>query len=187
MKMAQGRDRTRIYPSFSAVIHRFIVGITSGLRSLFFGRVSMSIFGSVRFFVLLGISFVFATAALAADEPDRRSPLDRYQGDGQYSLLLCKLTLEKELMSGDLSVAMAQLSKCVGQGKSAAGKNLNAALRTVKKPAAQAALKAYHVTFVTALEGVRPGLNERKISYEERQQRFDDQLNAAWAKFEVEN
>jgi hypothetical protein len=64
--------------------------------------------------------------------------------------------------------------------------NLDRALRTVKKAKAQEALKSYHVAFITALEGVTPGREERKLSYEQRQQALEDKLTEAWARFEVE-
>jgi hypothetical protein len=56
----------------------------------------------------------------------------------------------------------------------------------VKKPKAQETLKSYHVAFVTALGGISPGIDERRVSYEQRQQALKDKVTEAWARFEVE-
>jgi hypothetical protein len=44
----------------------------------------------------------------------------------------------------------------------------------------------HHVAFISALEGIRPDLDERKINYEVRQQALETKLSEAWARFEVE-
>jgi hypothetical protein len=75
---------------------------------------------------------------------------------------------------------------CIEDGKKDAKQNLESALKSLKKPKAKEALKSYHVAFVTAIDGINPGMDERKISYEQRQQSLDGKLTEAWARFEVE-
>ena len=75
---------------------------------------------------------------------------------------------------------------CITKGKTASKQNLDAALKTVKKPNAKEALKTYHVALVSALEGINPGSDERKINYEQRQQNLEGKMTEAWARFEIE-
>ena len=75
---------------------------------------------------------------------------------------------------------------CIAEGKATARSSLDKALRAVKKSKARDALKSYDVAFVAALEGIRPGADERNINYERRQQSLRDKVNEAWARFEVE-
>lgn len=140
------------------------------------------------FFTILA-SLLIATCSFAAEEPDKRSTLERYQGDGQYSLLTCKLNLRSALLKAELGQAQdkdSDYAGCIESGKVTAKQNLAKALRAMKKAKAQESLKSYHVAFITALEGIRPGSNERKISYEQRQQALEEKLTEAWARFEVE-
>lgn len=140
-------------------------------------------------FTTILASILIVTCSLAAEEPDKRTPLERYQGDGQYSLLMCKMTLRLALARAEGSEAQDEKSdyaECIERGKATAKQNLVKALRTLKKPKAQDSLKSYHVAFVTALEGIRPGVSERKISYEQRQQALEEKLTEAWARFEIE-
>jgi hypothetical protein len=141
--------------------------------------------------ILASTSLVLALqTAFAAGEPDKRTPLDRYQGDTQYPLLMCKLTLRLALAKTEGGVQQddkSDYSGCIAKGKETAKASLDKALRTVKKVKAQEALKSYHVAFVGALEGIRPGNDERKINYEQRQQALEGKVTEAWARFEIEN
>lgn len=130
-----------------------------------------------------------ASLAFAADEPDKRTPLERYRGDGQFSLMVCKLNLKMALMQTQLGQAQDENSdwaSCIRLGKDTAKTNLPLALKTLKKQKAQEALKSYHVALVTAIDGIAPGTDERRISYDHRQQALEAKVTEAWARFEVE-
>jgi hypothetical protein len=136
--------------------------------------------------VLLAIASV---CAFAADAPDKRTPLERYAGDASYALVQCKMALKMAMLNAELSAeqdAKSDWASCIREAKQKAKTNLQAALRAVKKPKAQEALKSYHVALVTALDGIAPGLDERKISYTQRQQALDEKVTEAWARFEIE-
>ena len=47
----------------------------------------------MKFFLGFLASFIFLTIALAAEEPDNRTPIDKYRGTGIFSLMKCKLSL----------------------------------------------------------------------------------------------
>jgi hypothetical protein len=139
------------------------------------------------------LTVLFATIlvmyAAGAQEADKRTPLERFRGDGQFSLMMCKINLKMALARSELGQAQdekSDWSTCIKQGKEAAKVNLSAALKTVKKVKAQEALKTYHVALITAIDGIAPGAQERKLSYEQRQQALEGKLTETWARFDVE-
>lgn len=127
-------------------------------------------------------SLLIATSSLAAEGPDKSTPVERYHGHTSVSLFLCKVTQSAALVTGDTQKSVS----CIKDAKAEAKQNFDKALRTLRKPKARDALKSYHVAYVTALEGMALGFEERKISYEQRQQALEDKLTEAWARFEVE-
>jgi hypothetical protein len=141
---------------------------------------------------LLAASLIFSLAshvAFGADDSDKRTPLERYRGDTQFALVMCKLSLRVALAvaaGGGQQDDKSDYASCIRKSKASAKSSLDMALRTVKKPKAQDALKSYHVAFSTAVEGIRPGPDERKISYEQRQQSLEEKVTEAWARFEIE-
>jgi hypothetical protein len=135
------------------------------------------------------LSAVFSSPLLAADEPDNRTPVARYQGDAEFSILTCKIGLRIAIAKTNLGEQQDEKSdylNCIQTGKATAKKNLDAALKSVKKAKAKEALKSHYVVLVGALDGIRPGSDERKASYEQRQQALEGKLTEAWARFEVE-
>lgn len=97
--------------------------------------------------------------------------------------MMCQLEVIKATQTAS---GMGPIRSCIQAGKEILKGNFSSALRTVKKPKAQEALKSYHVALVGALEGVAPGSEERKFQYDQRQQALEAKLNEAWARFEVE-
>lgn len=138
--------------------------------------------------ILIIVGMLISAHSFAADEPDKRNPLDRYHGDSQYYLMMCKLSLTIAISSNALGETNkdGDYKGCINKGKETVKKSLSAALRTVKNPKAKEALKSYHVAFATALDGINPGSDERKINYEQRQQALEEKVTEAWARFEVE-
>jgi hypothetical protein len=139
--------------------------------------------------IIASIGLLLALQASFATEPDSRTPLARYHEDSQFALVKCKLTFKLAIARADVGVQqdeMSDYSACIAKGKMTAKTNLDKALRTVKKLKAQEALKTYHVAFVTAVEGIRPGGDERKMNYEQRQQALEGKVTEAWARFEIE-
>ena len=47
--------------------------------------------------VVLAVAF---QSSFAVDEPDNRTPLERYRGDTQYALVMCNITLRLALAGG---------------------------------------------------------------------------------------
>lgn len=143
-------------------------------------------------FKKLAICFVTSAGLVGfvgGEEVDNRTPLEKYKGDTYFARIMCSLKLRTALLkqgAGETDVESIDYEKCITKGKTDAKKSLDITLTTIKKSRAKEALKSYHVAFIAALEGIRPGLNERKINYEQRQQALEDKMTEAWARFEVE-
>ena len=139
---------------------------------------------------LIAIAFTLASLANAiAQEPDKRSPIDRYRGDTVYTLMMCQISFYNAQTNAMVDKAQDQASdyeSCIEKGKGTTKLAFDAALRTIRKPAAVEALKAHHVAFVTALQGIRPAVEERKGAYRQRQQVLEERLTATWARIEIE-
>lgn len=133
-------------------------------------------------FAILFFLSLFATA-------QDRAPLQEYRTTANGRLMLCKMTLANDLLKAQVASRSSEgpnFRKCIEEGKSETKTLFESALKTIKKPKAKDALKSYHVAFITSLNGVSPGVDERKINYERRQQELEGKLTEAWARFEVE-
>lgn len=138
--------------------------------------------------MLVACALVIAASAVRGEE-DNRSPLDRYRGDTQFALMMCRIKIgmsEAKVKAYEQQDETSDFVGCIREGKAKAKASLTAALKTVKKAKAADALKGYHVAFSTALDGIVPGSDERRISYEVRQRALDGKVTEAWARFEVE-
>ncbi len=136
------------------------------------------------------VSMLLLSNIGVSEEKDNRSPIDAYQGDTQYALLICSTSFklsQLEISNNTTPSDSANYSKCITDNKAITKTRLNKAIATLKTQTQKSALKNYHVAFMTALEGIQPGIDERVISYQQRQQSLNDKVNEAWARFEVEN
>lgn len=100
-------------------------------------------------------------------------------------MLICQLMLRVAL-ADSTTAGYEEVYGCINEAVAASKKNFAVALKTVKKPPAKEALKSYHVALIGALEGVKPGAEERKLTYEARQSALQGKLTDAWTRFEIE-
>ena len=124
-----------------------------------------------------------------AEDADHRTTLEKYQGDNYYYLISCELMFKSNLLKAELDEAVdpnENYHNCISTSKEQSQKNLNKALSTIKKSAAKQALKKYHVSFVAALYGIEPNLDEIKLLYAQRQNNLKEKMTEAWATFETE-
>lgn len=136
---------------------------------------------------------VLAAAALnlASHAQEPSTPIGRYKESTHYATLLCatKFRVAQLAVEGQANVSEDATNwlGCLVEMKAAARVNFDAAMASMKKkPKAQDALKVFHVRFVAALEGIAPGPDERKISYQQRQAQLQDRMTEAWALVELE-
>ena len=107
------------------------------------------------------LSFMLAvTLPTLGQEPDNRTPLERYEADSKSTLYLCKLTFKLALIKSDGGQAQDEKSDwaaCIRNGKTTAKARFDKALLTVKKSKAKEALKTYQVAYMAAIDGINPG------------------------------
>lgn len=134
------------------------------------------------------VAFVvtLATSVAAAGPGDSKTPADNYRTVTQVLLARCSL-MHRVIADGLVSASdeRGNYADCISKGVIESKATLQPALATLKTESAKEALKAYHVAFITALEGINPGLDERRISYEQRQQALSDKVTEAWTRFDI--
>jgi len=80
-----------------------------------------------------------------------------------------------------------RVNECMESSRSLAKTLFPQALGTVStKPEATKLLKEYYATWLTALNGVPPAIQERKTDYAQRQTLAEQKAEQAWNRFEIE-
>jgi len=149
----------------------------------------------------LASQIVFATPPKKADDP-----IQTYEVNITYVMTLCPMIFHTAMNLSETRALQASGSDptalesppssakpdedwrgCIATGKSTAKKDLALALKAAKNAKSKDALRNIQVAFFTALDGISPGFEERKISYEQRQQALNDKVNEAMTRFDVEN
>jgi hypothetical protein len=116
-----------------------------------------------------------------------QTPLDKYRSSTESGLGLCSAIFSIQSKLADDGQPMKDnTAQCITTVKAKAVTNFKAAILTVKKDKAQEALKTYHVAFISAIEGITPGLDEPRIIYQQRQQALAGKVTEAWSRFEIE-
>ena len=117
----------------------------------------------------------FGVAAMATRK-EGDSLLDHYRKNIEYSWFMCTAA----------RIAGKDVAGYVNAHKAALKEQYAAAAKTIKKPAAKAALKEHFVQAMSLVEGVEPGISEARIDYDRRQTDNKENLKKAWTRVEIE-
>lgn len=113
-----------------------------------------------------------------------------YKDKTDLLLIECRLSFDVDLMRGSGNMGklgeVQPLSACVAKARAAGKQQFDAVMKTIKKPAAQQALKGVHAAFLAALTGIDAFPQELKIRYDARQAGLREKLSQAWSTLEVE-
>lgn len=134
--------------------------------------------------LLIGASMTCALHAQST--PAGIKSVNEYVAVSRVQLFACKLKMQVALTRFAGSKPEDDPTECVKNAKTIAKEDFSAALNALTKESAKTALKEFHVSFITALDGIEPGPGERKISYEVRQQQLDQKFTEARVRLEVE-
>lgn len=130
------------------------------------------------------------TASVVYAEEDNRPPLEQFQGGTHFNLLNCQiaaLTANAQIALGTLSEPYSTIGICVKEGKAAVKPLFPKAIAPfASKPEASKLLKEYYAQWLTAMDGIKPNIDEREVNYEARQKDGERKLNEAWHRFEIE-
>jgi hypothetical protein len=135
-------------------------------------------------------AYLTFTSYVHADTPPR-TPLESYLGTAFFKLEECRLVAGlnfayAENNSRPPDDAETDYTKCIIAGSAESTTKFRVAIKTVKKEKAREALKSYQVAVLSALDGVSPGLDERKFAYQQRQQSLQEKVTEARSRFEIE-
>lgn len=139
--------------------------------------------------IALAALFVLYSSSLFADDSEFKTPIDKYRSQNDYFLIMCKIDfkLNQNLIELGKEIKPDEdFGNCIKESKIKSQKDLGKALNFIKIASAKQALKKYHISFVAALYGIRPSIDELKIVYDQRQDRLQEKMTEAWAAFEIE-
>lgn len=136
----------------------------------------------------LFILFLFTASTLNAEE--QRTPLQEYQGTTNFYLLMCEMKVESTKLKFELNEKRDEKDNffnCVAEGKVKTKDKYLKAIETVKLESAKNQLKEYHISFLSALDGIIPDRNEVAYEYKKRQSALKGKVRESWNRFELEN
>lgn len=123
-----------------------------------------------------------------AQEPP--TPVQAYRTATMSARSSCSIHVMHMMMMAELRASTAEpadkADQCIAKAKQSGKEAFDKAREATKSAAALDALKDYHVAYVTALDGMLPGLGERRAAYDSRQQALRDKMYERWARFEIE-
>ena len=125
-----------------------------------------------------------------AEEKDDRPLIKRYEGSVFVGQMMCKLSLDLANAKGELGEKGDEKSDwrgCIDKHKGKVKVAYDAFAKTVKKPAARAALKEHYILAISFIAGIEPESDEIVLSYKRRQAELKARANEQWTRFEVEN
>ena len=125
-----------------------------------------------------------------AGEKDDRSPSKKYEGAiavGQISCSMSFVSANANAQLGKQDDEKSDWRGCIEEHKGKVKFAYDAFAKTVKKPAARAALKEHYILTVSSLAGIEPESGEIVLSYRRRQAELKARANEQWTRFEVEN
>lgn len=107
--------------------------------------------------------------------PDTRTPLEKFIGDATFHRVQCGLMMSIWLKNQQPEY---EPGMCIDTAKKALSPLYKDAVAGVaKNAAAVTAAKEFYAYWMTAMDGIIPSKDERKISYDERQSRMDDRVS----------
>jgi hypothetical protein len=144
----------------------------------------------IRIFTAISIASVSFAASAALPKP-----VEAFYQETNGTIMLCQISektaLNKAQLSGapdGLSQAVAEIGKCIREGKATVKAKWPAALALVsKKPTAAKLMKDYYASWISAMDGVMPGLSEPAGRYSQRQESMQAKYEEIWNRFEIES
>lgn len=130
---------------------------------------------------VLALLIAFCAPAFS-DPADTRTPLERYQEEVLFSTVNCPMVLQVVLL-GDVK---RDYHQCIAEARKTIKAAYLSAVKTIKKPAARAALKEHYIAAMTRIDGIDPQFDETNGNYAHRQSDNQSRLDEKWARFEAE-
>lgn len=119
---------------------------------------------------------------------EKKTPAAEFYTTTQFHFIQCKLVTQKvlleiEVLKSNGKSAAASIQGCIDTGVLEGKTTFSAAQSALPNQSTREALGEYYGAWLTAIKGVFPMPNERKISYERRQNEIEAKLNETWNRF----
>jgi len=141
--------------------------------------------------VALAVALLPAVTSADGDSDDRVASccagrVGAYRNYTIQVLASCSRWVQVRYRESISIVDLQKLHDCVEKGLLESRTQLDAALRGLRGKAAREALRAYQLSFESALNGVEPTVEEQAAAYDQRQISLRHLLAHAWTRYELE-
>jgi hypothetical protein len=150
--------------------------------------------------VLFAIAICVSTLSAARAAETDGSLIGQYGGLTSGGLVECRLVMrvalarmaagdsaEEALNDGNGADGKGNWKACIDRQRAGEFKTYLELTRLLKRrPATLEALKTYHVAWATALAGIAPAFDERRMDYARRQSDADMRVSEAWERLRLE-
>lgn len=138
----------------------------------------------------IALLVAFLTLCISALAEEKQTPADAFRGETQFRAMMCQIkvrTASSKIELGQTVAPEDSPGKCIKDGKASVKKFYAKALSTVSRnPAASRMLKEYYAVWLTAIDGLLPGVSESKNAYGQRQAAIEARYDELWKRFEIE-
>lgn len=117
---------------------------------------------------------------------DNRSPIDAYEGDAQFLLMMCSLQFQYSQLNPGETSPKADWTTCVKEGVQGLKVRFDNLMKVLRKPAARAALKEHYISVINAAMAITPHDGEIKMNYSRRQSEQQTIVQDKWTRFSLE-
>lgn len=135
-------------------------------------------------FKFSAISCLLLVAPARAEET--KTAPEEFREMTEFKYLMCSIKLRSELMTGPANAGDDYVD-CKRSGRAETKPLFVKALAKTKKPAAAKLLKLYYAAWLTAFDGLSPGSEELKTTYEQRKMANKAKSDELWSQFEIES
>lgn len=132
---------------------------------------------------------LFVMSCNALGQQDNQTPLAKYKSQTHYGVFICAIkfkTAQLVAQMGQEPDTNSDWRGCINEHQAVLKTSYSAALKTIKRKPAVEALKAVQVAAIGALTGIAPDLDERVLTYNQRQSALKARLADAWTRFDLE-
>ena len=133
---------------------------------------------------------------VTTDAKDKRTPLEKYEGEYLASYALCVITqlsvFQNELAANrgitldpELIKTAKDVTACINNGLVKMKREYNNVQRLVQKSESKKALKEHYVSTIMLVKGTEPRYQEVESTYMERMRETMRKTDELWVRFEI--
>ena len=138
------------------------------------------------FFIVLYLSFIGINNKVVAEEQEP-NPVLVFVLEAQLAFKICKVSMQTDLLGSELGETYPRYYECLDNIKAEIKSKYQASKEIVpSNTEAENILKNFYAFWLTAMDGLIPLMDERKIAYENRINENESELARLGKRLEIE-